>query len=120
MAFSRSRARVEYTPAQGVHCELELFRTLAVRDGGDARHNAMRRRCSIATYHVNMIALGSFARYTFDHRQATFGKDLQISSDKVNWEYLRMMFEKATGWCVEVISVVRWMGEDQGQRRHKG
>ncbi|KAH9914600.1 NAD-P-binding protein [Fomitopsis serialis] len=56
--------------------------------------------------HVNMIALddfGFFARYTFDHREATSGHDLQISSDKVDWEYLRTTFEKVTGKRAEVL-----------------
>lgn len=56
--------------------------------------------------HVNMIALedfGFFVRYAFDHRQGTSGQDLQISTDKVDWEYLRETFEKVTGKRAEVI-----------------
>ncbi|EPT01228.1 hypothetical protein FOMPIDRAFT_1036372 [Fomitopsis schrenkii] len=56
--------------------------------------------------HINMIALedfGFFVRYALDHREATSGQDLQISTDKVGWEYLRETFEKVMGKRAEVI-----------------
>lgn len=50
--------------------------------------------------HVPMIALkdlGFWARYTFDNIKATAGKELEVASDMVDWEYLRETFEKFTG-----------------------
>ncbi|KAI0072961.1 NAD(P)-binding protein [Panus rudis PR-1116 ss-1] len=50
--------------------------------------------------HVPMIALsdlGYFARYTFDHRIETSGKDLEVCSDMVGWDYLVSTFQKVTG-----------------------
>ena len=50
--------------------------------------------------HVPMIALrdlGFFARYTFDHREAVSGKELEVASDIVGWDYLVSTFEKVTG-----------------------
>ncbi|EIW58137.1 NAD-P-binding protein [Trametes versicolor FP-101664 SS1] len=50
--------------------------------------------------HVPMIALedlGFFARYTFDHRAETSGKDLEIATDWVDWDYLVKTFTKVTG-----------------------
>ncbi|CAL1716920.1 unnamed protein product [Somion occarium] len=50
--------------------------------------------------HVPMIALadlGFFARYTFDHRVETSGKDLEVASDIVGWDYLVSTFQKVTG-----------------------
>ena len=47
-----------------------------------------------------MIALadvGFFARYTFDHRELTSGKDLEVASDMVGWDYLVSTFTKVTG-----------------------
>ncbi|KIY44851.1 NAD(P)-binding protein [Fistulina hepatica ATCC 64428] len=55
---------------------------------------------SIADGHVNMIALkdlGYFARYTFDHRAETSGKNLEVASDIVGWNYLVDTFKKVTG-----------------------
>lgn len=50
--------------------------------------------------HVPMIALsdlGYFARYTFDHRELTSAKDLEVASDMVAWDYLVSTFQKVTG-----------------------
>lgn len=50
--------------------------------------------------HVPMIALpdlGYFARYTFDHREETSGKDLEVASEMVQWDELVRTFEKVTG-----------------------
>lgn len=50
--------------------------------------------------HVPMIALrdlGFFARYTFDHREAVSGKELEVASDIVGWDYLVSTFQKVTG-----------------------
>lgn len=56
--------------------------------------------------HVPMIALedlGFFARYTFDHRAETSGKDLEIATDWVDWDYLVKTFTKVTGEKAEVL-----------------
>ncbi|KAA1467630.1 NAD-P-binding protein [Dentipellis sp. KUC8613] len=50
--------------------------------------------------HVPMIALsdlGFFARYTFDHRAETSGKDLEVASEMVSWDHLIATFTKVTG-----------------------
>jgi len=50
--------------------------------------------------HVPMIALsdlGWWARYTFDHRTETSGKDLEIASEMVGWDDLVKTFTKVTG-----------------------
>ncbi|KZT67944.1 NAD(P)-binding protein [Daedalea quercina L-15889] len=56
--------------------------------------------------HVQMIALedlGFFARYAFDNRRTTSAQELKIATDRVDWEYLRVTFEKVTGQRAEVI-----------------
>ena len=50
--------------------------------------------------HVPIIALrdiGFFARYSFDNRALVSGKDLQVASDWVGWDYLVETFTKVTG-----------------------
>ncbi|THH29924.1 hypothetical protein EUX98_g4272 [Antrodiella citrinella] len=50
--------------------------------------------------HVPMIALsdlGFFARYTFDHRAATSGRELEVASDLVGWDRLVQTFRRVTG-----------------------
>ena len=50
--------------------------------------------------HVPMIALtdlGFWARYTFDHPSETSGRDLEVASDVVGWDYLVDTFKKVTG-----------------------
>jgi hypothetical protein len=50
--------------------------------------------------HVPMIALsdlGYFARYTFDHREDTSGKNLEVASELVTWDHLVATFTKVTG-----------------------
>jgi hypothetical protein len=64
--------------------------------------------------HAPMIALsdiGWWARYVFDHRSETSGKDLKISSDWVSWDYLRETFEKVTGKKAVVVhqTIDEWM-----------
>lgn len=64
--------------------------------------------------HVPMVALsdiGFFARYTFDHRELTSAKDLEITSDMVNWDYLVSTFEKVTGKKAVAVkqTVDEWM-----------
>ncbi|KAH8100955.1 NAD(P)-binding protein [Cristinia sonorae] len=54
----------------------------------------------IGNGHVPMIALtdlGFFARYTFDHRQETSGRELEVASDMVGWKYLIETFTKVSG-----------------------
>ncbi|KAI0260669.1 NAD-P-binding protein [Gloeopeniophorella convolvens] len=49
---------------------------------------------------VPMIALadlGYFARYTFDHRAETSGKELEVASEMVGWDHLVATFTKVTG-----------------------
>ncbi|KAI0669055.1 NAD-P-binding protein [Trametes maxima] len=56
--------------------------------------------------HVPMIALddlGFFARYSFDHRAEVSGKDLEIASDLVGWDYLVATFTKVTGQKAAVL-----------------
>ncbi|KAF8240875.1 nmrA-family protein [Tricholoma matsutake] len=50
--------------------------------------------------HVTMIALedlGWWVRYTLDHREETSGKDLEVASEVVGWDYLSETFTKVTG-----------------------
>ncbi|KAJ7300820.1 NAD(P)-binding protein [Mycena albidolilacea] len=50
--------------------------------------------------HVPLIALkdiGWWARYTFDHRAETSGRDLNITSERVHWDDLVKTFTKVTG-----------------------
>ncbi|KAI0260670.1 NAD(P)-binding protein [Gloeopeniophorella convolvens] len=50
--------------------------------------------------HAPMIALadvGYFARYTFDHRAETSGKELEVASEMVGWDHLVATFTKVTG-----------------------
>jgi hypothetical protein len=50
--------------------------------------------------HIPMISLqdlGWWVRYTLDHREETSGKDLQVASDLVGWDYLSETFTKVTG-----------------------
>ncbi|EIM84014.1 NAD-P-binding protein [Stereum hirsutum FP-91666 SS1] len=50
--------------------------------------------------HVPLIALadiGFFARYTFDNRDLTSAKDLEIASEVIGWDDLVKTFEKVTG-----------------------
>ncbi|KAG6915385.1 hypothetical protein DXG01_011757 [Tephrocybe rancida] len=50
--------------------------------------------------HIPMISLddlGWWVRYTLDNREATSGKDLEIASDMVGWDYLSEVFTKVTG-----------------------
>ncbi|CCL99319.1 uncharacterized protein FIBRA_01335 [Fibroporia radiculosa] len=69
--------------------------------------------------HVPMIALsdfGHFARYTFDNRALTSGKDLKIGSDWVGWDYLVSTFIKVTGQKAEVVnqSLDDWFDNYEG------
>jgi hypothetical protein len=50
--------------------------------------------------HVPMIALkdlGWWARYTFDHREETSGRELNVTSERVHWDHLVETFTKVTG-----------------------
>ncbi|EIM84006.1 nmrA-family protein [Stereum hirsutum FP-91666 SS1] len=50
--------------------------------------------------HAAMIALadiGFFARYTFDNRELTSGKDLEVASEVIGWEDLAKTFTNVTG-----------------------
>ncbi|KAF8188261.1 NAD(P)-binding protein [Mycena galopus ATCC 62051] len=54
----------------------------------------------VAGGQIPMIALkdlGWWARYTFDHRAETSGCELNITSERVGWEYLVETFRKVTG-----------------------
>ena len=56
--------------------------------------------------HVAMVALsdiGFFARYSFDNRELVSGKDLEIASDMVGWDYLVETFTKVTGHKAVVL-----------------
>lgn len=67
----------------------------------------------IGNGHVPMIALpdlGYFARYTFDHREETSGKDLEVASEMVQWSELVKTFQKVTGNKAEYkpVSLDEW------------
>ncbi|KAJ7129088.1 NAD-P-binding protein [Mycena filopes] len=54
----------------------------------------------VAGGQIPMIALkdlGWWARYTFDHRSETSGREFNITSERVGWEYLVKTFTKVTG-----------------------
>lgn len=56
--------------------------------------------------HVQMIALedlGYFARWSFDNREKVSGRDLQVASDTVGWDYLVETFTKVTGKPAVVV-----------------
>ncbi|OCH84300.1 NAD(P)-binding protein [Obba rivulosa] len=56
--------------------------------------------------HVPMIALsdiGYFARYSFDRRTETSGRELEVASDMVGWDYLADTFRRVTGQKAEVL-----------------
>ena len=68
----------------------------------------------IGNGHIPMISVkdfGFWARYVFDHREATSGKDLQIASDLVGWDYLVETFKKVTGKKAVVVkqTIDEWM-----------
>ena len=55
---------------------------------------------------VSMVALadiGYFARYAFDHRNASSAHDYRVASDIVSWDYLTSTFRKVTGSKVAVV-----------------
>ncbi|KAJ7773813.1 NAD-P-binding protein [Mycena metata] len=72
-----------------------LFDPLNVREDGTVVFAA-----PVAGGQIPMIALkdlGWWARYTFDHRSETSGKELNITSERVGWDYLVKTFTKVTG-----------------------
>ncbi|TFK74369.1 nmrA-family protein [Pluteus cervinus] len=46
---------------------------------------------------IALSDLGWWVRYTLDHRRETSGRDLQIASDMVGWDYLVETFTRVTG-----------------------
>ncbi|KAJ7660805.1 NAD-P-binding protein [Mycena polygramma] len=72
-----------------------LFDPLNVRADGTVVFAA-----PVASGQIPMIALkdlGWWARYTFDHRVETSGQELNVTSERVGWEYLVETFTKVTG-----------------------
>ncbi|KAF7367687.1 NAD P-binding protein [Mycena sanguinolenta] len=72
-----------------------LFDPLNVREDGTVVFAA-----PVAGGQIPMIALkdlGWWARYTFDHRAETSGCELNITSERVGWNYLVETFKKVTG-----------------------
>ncbi|KAJ6569237.1 NAD-P-binding protein [Mycena capillaripes] len=72
-----------------------LFDPLNVRADGTVVFAA-----PVAGGQLPMIALkdlGWWARYTFDHRAETSAQELNITSERVGWEYLVETFKKVTG-----------------------
>ena len=64
--------------------------------------------------HIPLIALedlGFFARYTFDHRAETSGRDLEVGSEWVSWDTLVATFTKVTGQPAAHVrlSLDEWM-----------
>ncbi|KAJ7164160.1 NAD-P-binding protein [Mycena filopes] len=73
----------------------DRFSPLNVRKDGTVVFGA-----PIEDGHVPMIALkdiGWWARWTFDHREAASGQDLNIASERVHWDQLVATFTKVTG-----------------------
>jgi hypothetical protein len=63
-----------------------LFDPLNVRADGTVVFAA-----PVANGQIPMIALkdlGWWARYTFDHRPETSGSELNITSERIGWDYL--------------------------------
>ncbi|KAJ7250141.1 NAD-P-binding protein [Mycena haematopus] len=72
-----------------------LFDPLNVRQDGTLVFAA-----PVAGGQIPMIALkdlGWWARYTFDHRAETSGCELNVTSERVGWNYLVETFKKVTG-----------------------
>ncbi|KAF7367652.1 NAD-P-binding protein [Mycena sanguinolenta] len=72
-----------------------IFNPLNVREDGTVVFAA-----PFGDAHVPLIALedlGWWARYTFDHRTETSGKELNIASELVHWDDLARTFTKVTG-----------------------
>ncbi|KAJ7873533.1 NAD-P-binding protein [Mycena olivaceomarginata] len=72
-----------------------LFEPLNVREDGTVVFAS-----PLEDGHVPLIALkdiGWWARYTFDHRAETSGRDLNINSECVHWDDLVKTFTKVTG-----------------------
>ncbi len=71
---------------------------------------------------IPMIALadiGFFARYTFDHRAETSGKNLEIASEWVDWEHLVATFTKVTGKraVYNRETVENWLSKIEGAEK---
>ncbi|KAJ7909479.1 nmrA-family protein [Mycena leptocephala] len=72
-----------------------MFAPLNVRKDGTVVFAA-----PIEDGHVPLVALkdlGWWARYTFDHRTETSGRELNITSERVHWDDLVKTFTKVTG-----------------------
>ncbi|KDQ59066.1 hypothetical protein JAAARDRAFT_192618 [Jaapia argillacea MUCL 33604] len=72
--------------------------------------------------HVPMIALadlGWWARYTFDHREGTSTKDLEIATEMVTWPHLVSTFISVTNQKAVVVnqSLDDWFGNLVGVDR---
>lgn len=80
-----------------LHCHSsmqELFAPVQAPDG------TFVFAAPIGDGHAAMIALadiGFFARYTFDNRELTSGKDLEVASEVIGWEDLAKTFTNVTG-----------------------
>lgn len=46
---------------------------------------------------VALADIGFFSRYTFDNREITSGKDLEVASEVIGWDDLAKTFTKVTG-----------------------
>ncbi|KAJ7058716.1 NAD(P)-binding protein [Mycena amicta] len=72
-----------------------LFRPLNIRADGTVVFAA-----PVAGGQLPLIALkdlGWWARYSFDHRTEVSGKELNITSERVGWDYLVQTYTKVTG-----------------------
>lgn len=65
---------------------------------------------------IALSDLGFFARYTFDNRAHTSGRELEVASDIVGWDYLVSTFTKVTGEPATVVhqSVDEWFANFDG------
>lgn len=60
----------------------------------------------VGSGHVPMIALsdlGFWARYTFDNRTLTSGRELEVASELVGWDDLVRTFTRVTGFPAVVV-----------------
>lgn len=65
---------------------------------------------------IALSDLGYWARYTFDHRRETSGKELEIASDVISWEYLVNTFQEVTKQKATIVyqSLEEWFANFEG------
>lgn len=53
---------------------------------------------------IALSDLGFFARYSFDNPERVSGKDLEVASEMVGWDYLVETFTRVTGQKAVVVN----------------